>query len=169
VEICGLKVKLCFVSISGAQVPVFQMGWGLGGAERPAELDLPFTPYPAVCQRFGPSETTTAVPAFPLFASQVSYHCEHDVVGLKKCMGLDLFAGRVPGLGRRMIRFPSARRFALSREEKAFGELWRGGVVGLLRAALVSWQPRALLQRSSQKLLPVVRAVALPMTKNTLF
>lgn len=67
-----------------------------------------------------------------------------------------------------MICFPSACHFALSLEEgdRAFGELWHVcGVVGLLCAVLVSWQPRTLLKRRSQKLLPVVCAVALSMTK----
>lgn len=49
---------------------------------------------------------------------------------------------------------------------RAFGELWHVcSVVGLLRAALVSWQHCSLLKWSSQKLLPVERTVALSMTK----
>lgn len=43
VEIYALKVKPCFVGISGAQEPVFLMGCELGWAARPADLvqDLP--------------------------------------------------------------------------------------------------------------------------------
>lgn len=72
------------------------------------------------------------------------------VFGLKQLMGLDRFAGRVPWLGRRRIRSPCARGFAVSLEEEGVGEIWHvRGVVGLLRAVLVSWQPRSPPKRSS--------------------
>lgn len=43
-EIYALKVKPCFVGISGAQEPLSLMGWELGGAERPAELGCRICP-----------------------------------------------------------------------------------------------------------------------------
>lgn len=103
---------------------------------------------------------------FCLPGESVRYHCECSVFGLK-CMGLDLFAGGVHGLGCWMIHF-SLRMWLcpVFREEGPLGSFWHVcGVVGLLRAVLVSWQPHTLLKRSSQKSLPVVCALALSMTK----
>lgn len=92
---------------------------------------------------------------FCLSGEKVRYHCECSVFGLKKCMALDLYAGRVPRLRCRMISFPPACCFAMSLEEKG---LW-GALACLWCSWLVTCSTSVLAAlRTAQTELPEIAA-----------
>lgn len=85
VEIYALKVKPCFCRYlwcARTRIPDGMGAWRGRATNRAGVQDLPFTPYPAVCECFGSPKT-------PDCRAWVRYHCEGNAACLG-CRGLDL-------------------------------------------------------------------------------
>lgn len=88
------------------------------------------------------------------------------VFGLKQRMGLDRFAGRVPWLGRRRIRSPCARGFAVSLEKGVRGDLACPRCSWLVTCSACVLAATLTAQTELQQSLPDVCAGALSMQKH---